>query len=108
MKISNKLAFALIWNDYCPGEAIIGSRRGIGIFDVGVDYVKKACEDFNVKNIFRGHGHNGSVVSYLYGYDTWRSVAVGKEINLSASDQFVYTICYFQLHDKPKIPSDQG
>jgi len=30
-----------------------------------------------------------------------------KYCNLNLSNQFVYTIGYFQLHDKPNIPSNK-
>jgi hypothetical protein len=90
MKISKNFTFALLWNDYIPGEGIFVSKRGKKISDVGVDYVQKACEDLNIKNIFRAHAHNGSVVSFLYEYEQWRSVKIEEAMKLSA--QFVYTI----------------
>jgi hypothetical protein len=92
IEIDSKHDFALLWNDYIAGKDIIASPRGRDIYEVGIDLVEELCKELGIKNIFRAHQHNNSVTSVLSGKGKWESIQIAKEINLSSSKNFVYTI----------------
>ena len=55
---------AFLWNDYVAGKAVEQSRRGNGIYKIGVERAKSMHEKNGIKAVFHGHQHNQFVVSY--------------------------------------------
>jgi hypothetical protein len=81
---------ALLWNDYAAGKGVEKSKRGNGIYTIGVDRAKSINEKYGIKAVFHGHQHNQFAVSYRDKNGVRRRLQGNTPIPLSTSHVYTF------------------